>query len=156
MISIAIAVAMVSLFSFTNAERISGKISELANQEIKTAAKVSAYDLANSLTNKFETISSNLVILSKAPTIQSGNQVQGLLDTAQFSTMEITEGYYWLDGNGRIVTYSEADTGKFPDYRGDDLSFRDYFQVPARDHVAYASTVALSVDDVSRMYSRRL
>ncbi|MGI0038455.1 MAG: sensor histidine kinase [Nitrososphaera sp.] len=152
MISIAIAVAMVSLFSFTNAERISGKISELANQEIKTAAKVSAYDLANSLTNKFETISSNLVILSKAPTIQSGNQVQGLLDTAQFSTMEITEGYYWLDGNGRIVTYSEADTGKFPDYRGNDLSFRDYFQVPARDHVAYASTVALPVDDVSRMY----
>jgi signal transduction histidine kinase len=66
--------------------------------------------------------------------------------------MAITEGYYWLDGNGRIVTYSEADTGKFPDYRGDDLSFRDYFQVPARDRVAYASTVALSVDDVSRMY----
>lgn len=84
--------------------------------------------------------------------MQSGNQVQGLLDTAQFSTVEITEGYYWLDGNGRMVTYSEVDTGKFPDYRGNDLSFRDYFQVPARDHVAYASTVALSVDDVSRMY----
>ena len=152
MISIAISVAIVSLFSFIDAERISSKISELANQEIKTAAKVSAHDLANSLTNKFETISSNLVILSKAPTIQSGNQVQGLLDTAQFSTMEITEGYYWLDGNGRMVTYSEADTDKFPDYRGDDLSFRDYFQVPARDHVAYASTMAVSVDNVSRMY----
>ena len=152
MISIAISVAIVSLFSFIDAERISSKISELANQEIKTAAKVSAHDLANSLTNKFETISSNLVILSKAPTIQSGNQVQGLLDTAQFSTMEITEGYYWLDGNGRMVTYSEADTDKFPDYRGDDLSFRDYFQVPARDHVAYASTMAVSVNNVSRMY----
>lgn len=152
MISIAVSVALVSLFSFTDAERISGRISELADREIKTAAKVSAHDLANSLSNKFETISSNLVILSKAPTIQSGNQVQGLLDTAQFSTMEITEGYYWLDANGRMVTYSEADTGKFPDYRGDDLSFRDYFQVPARDHVAYVSTVAVSVDDVSRMY----
>jgi signal transduction histidine kinase len=151
-VAIAASVTLVSAFSYANSERISGKILELASQEIRTAAKVSAHDLALALTSKFDRISANLVILTKAPTLQSADQVQGLLDAAQLSTADITEGYYWLDSSGRIVTYSEIYSGKFPDYRGNDLSFRDYFQVPAKDRVAYASTVAQSVDGISRMY----
>jgi signal transduction histidine kinase len=151
-VAIVASVTLVSVFSYANSERVSEKISELASQEMRTAAKVSAHDLALALTSKFDRISANLVILTKAPTLQSADQVQGLLDAAQLSTADITEGYYWLDSTGRIVTYSDVYSGKFPDYRGNDLSFRDYFQVPARDHTAFASTVAQSVDGVSRMY----
>ena len=151
-VSIAVSITLVSVFSYANSERISGKISELANQEIRTAAKVSAHDLALALTSKFARISANLVILTKAPTLQSADQVQGLLDAAQLSTADITDSYYWLDRNGILVTFSERNAGKFAHPPGTDLSFRDYFQVPARDHVAFASTVAQSLDGVSRIY----
>jgi hypothetical protein len=90
-------------------------------------------------------------VLSNAPSIQNGSlSSQTLFDAAQESTKALTEGYYWIDREGKVITYSQVQ--QFPDYRGVDLSSRDYFKIPRDKNTPYFSSVMNSTDKVQRVY----
>ncbi|CAN5351591.1 hypothetical protein BH18THE2_BH18THE2_10730 [soil metagenome] len=142
-------ISYILLYQYSNS--ISGEIVTLAITDLRSYAKIQSHAISHSLANSVSAILSNLQVLSNAPSIQNGSlSSQSLLDAAQSSTKGLTEGYYWLDKDGKVITYSQVK--EFPDYRGEDLSFRDYFVIPRDKNIPYFSGVVNSTDEVQRVY----
>ena len=61
------------------------------------------------LVHSLDSINSNLKVLTSSPFLFENDidEVQNLLYSAQSSTLDITDAYYWIDVNGRIVTSSK-------------------------------------------------
>lgn len=130
------------------------QIKSLAIDSLQTNAEIEAGSISNILTNSIYNVKYNLDRISTSPSSIEGNltAIQTLLDLAQISSHNVTDGYYFLNENGTIVTYSEIDKGIFPDFKGINLSHRDYFQVPKQNGSFFISTVLDSNDNVPRMY----
>ena len=130
------------------------QIKSLAIDSLQTNAEIEVGSISNILTNSIYNVKYNLDRISTSPAAIQGNMtgVQTLLDLAQISTSNLTDGYYFLDRNGTVLTYSEIDKGVFPDFKGIDLSHRDYFQVPKQNGTFFISTVLDSTDHIPRMY----
>ena len=149
LIIVAASISFILLYQYSNS--ISREIVNLAIDDIKSNAKIQSHAISHSLANSVSAIISNLRVLSNAPSIQNGSlSGQTLFDAAQESTKGLTEGYYWLDREGKVITYSQVQ--QFPDYRGVDLSSRDYFKIPRDSNTPYFSSVINSTDKVQRVY----
>src|SRR5918992_1341960 len=149
LIIVAASISFILLYQYSNS--ISGEIVNLAIDDIKSNAKIQSHVISHSLANSVSAIISNLQVLSNAPSIHNSSlSSQTLFDAAQESTKALTEGYYWLDREGKVITYSQVQ--QFPDYRGVDLSSRDYFKIPRDNNTPYFSSVINSTDKVQRVY----
>ena len=149
LIIVAASISFILLYQYSNS--ISREIVNLAIDDIKSNAKIQSHAISHSLANSVSTIISNLQVLSNAPSIHNSSvSSQTLFDAAQESTKGLTEGYYWLDREGKVITYSQVQ--QFPDYRGVDLSSRDYFKIPRDSNTPYFSSVINSTDKVQRVY----
>jgi hypothetical protein len=149
LIIVAASISFILLYQYSDS--ISGEIVNLAIDDIRSNAKIQSHVISRSLANSVSAVISNLQVLANAPSIQNGSlSSQTLLDAAQRSTKGLTEGYYWLDKDGKVTTYSQVQ--QFPDYRGVDLSFRDYFIIPRDNNIPYFSGVVNSTDRVQRIY----
>jgi signal transduction histidine kinase len=141
--------SFILLYQYSNS--ISGEITNLAIDDIRSNAKIQSHVISSSLVNSVSAIISNIRVLASAPSIQNGSLgSQTLFDAAQESTKGLTEGYYWIDKEGKVTTYSHVQ--QFPDYRGVDLSSRDYFKIPRDKNIPYFSSVLNSTDKVQRVY----
>jgi signal transduction histidine kinase len=146
---VTLAVVSYQYSSFTAAE-----IAKIASQDVKSNARIQAYDLSRILFRSIDSITSNLQIITNSPAIQNNEteSAQTLLTTAQDSTRTLTNAYYWLDKDGQVVTWSNRnDTinqigGKL------DLSYRQYFVIPKERHLPYHSSEVESSDNVPRLY----
>jgi signal transduction histidine kinase len=125
-----------------------------AINDLKTNAEIEAFSISNALYNAIYSIISNLVIVAESPAAVEWNttRLHSLIDIAQSVSNNLTDGYYLLDSNGRLVTFSGADEEQFKRFIGVDLSYRDYFQVPKYNGTSYISPVIVSNDNKSRMY----
>jgi signal transduction histidine kinase len=149
LVIVVVSISFILLYQYSNS--ISGEIVNLAIDDIESNAKIQSHVISRSLANSVSAIISNLRVLANAPTIQNGSlSSQTLFDAAQESTKGLTEGYYWLDRDGRVITYSQVN--EFPDYRGADLSSRDYFKIPRDKNMPYFTSVINSTDKVQRVY----
>jgi signal transduction histidine kinase len=146
---VTLAVVSYQYSSFTAAE-----IAKIASQDVKSNARIQAYDLSRILFRSIDSITTNLQIITNSPAIQNNEteSAQILLTTAQDSTSTLTNAYYWLDKDGQVVTWSNRnDTinqigGKL------DLSYRQYFVIPKERHLPYHSSEVESSDNVPRLY----
>ena len=149
LIIVAASISFILLYQYSDS--ISREIVNLAIDDIKSNAKIQSHAISHSLANSVSAIISNLRVLSNAPSIHNSSlSSQTLFDAAQESTKGLTEGYYWLDREGKVITYSQVQ--QFPDYRGVDLSSRDYFKIPRDSNTPYFSSVINSTDKVQRVY----
>jgi signal transduction histidine kinase len=149
LIIMAASISFILLYQYSNS--ISREIVNLAIDDIKSNAKIQSHAISHSLANSVSAIVSNLQVLANAPSIHNSSlSSQTLFDAAQESTKALTEGYYWLDREGKVITYSQVQ--QFPDYRGVDLSSRDYFKIPRDNNTLYFSSVINSTDKVQRVY----
>src|SRR5918999_522452 len=145
----AASVSFILLYQYSNS--ISGEIVNLAIDDLKSNAKIQSHVISHSLSNSVSAIVSNLRVLTNAPSIHNSSlSSQALFDAAQESTKALTEGYYWIDREGKVITYSQVQ--QFPDYIGVDLSSRDYFKIPRDNNTPYFSSVINSTDKVQRVY----
>jgi signal transduction histidine kinase len=145
---------VLSIASYQYYDFIATQITEIAKKDIRSNALIEAQGLSNSLENRISAVSSNLQVLASSHSIATGELAQGqsLIDGAQASTRNLTEGYYWLDADGKIITYSDVESGIFPEYRGNSLAHRDYFIVPRDAHRPYTTALLESVDNITRIY----
>jgi signal transduction histidine kinase len=149
LVIVVVSISFILLYQYSNS--ISGEIVNLAIDDIESNVKIQSHVISHSLANSISVIITNLRVLANAPSIQNGSlSSQTLFDAAQESTKGFTEGYYWLDRDGKVITYSQVN--EFPDYRGTDLSSRDYFKIPRDKNIPYFSSVINSTDNVQRVY----
>jgi signal transduction histidine kinase len=142
------------IISYNYSTQTGNQIQQLAVDDLQTNSEIEAYSISNSLSNAISAITSNLAIIANSPSIIGGNisSIQALLNIGLDSTKNLADGYYFLDSNGRLATFTGIEKEENMRYKGVDLSYRDYFQVPKQNRTLYISTVIDSNDNVPRMY----
>jgi len=131
------------------------KILALAANDIRSNTEIQAYDMANVLVNKVSAINNNLGVISKAPAFQDSSQpetAKTIMAGVQDATKDLTDVYFWLDGDGKLVW----STGLTPDQQeeqiGLDRSFREYFTGPRDSGQIFYGSAITSTDGISRMH----
>ena len=145
---------LLSILSYQYAVSNSNRIIQIASEDIRSNARIETSDLSRSLTNVLDSVTSNLYILAKAPTIQSNEfqRAQVLMNIADDSASRLVDFYMWLDQNGKIIWISNINQTNYQKYKGFDLSYRSYFSIPKQTHAAYYSTTIESNDKIPRLY----
>jgi signal transduction histidine kinase len=129
-------------------------IQQLAIDDLQTNSEIEAYSISNSLSNAISAITSNLVLIANSPSAVEGNisKIQTLLNVGLASTRNLTDGYYFLNSNGRLVAFTGMEREENANYKDIDLSHRNYFQIPKQNGTMYTSTIIDSNDNVPRIY----
>ena len=145
---------ILAILSYNYFTQTANQIQELAIDDLQTNAEIEAYSISNSLSNAISAITSNLKLIANSPSTMEGNisKIQTLLNLGLESTSNLTDGYYFLDNNGRLKTFTGIEKEQNANYRDIDLSHREYFQIPKKNEIPYISTVIDSNDNVPRMY----
>ena len=115
---------LLSILSYQYAVSNSNRIIQIASEDIRSNARIETSDLSRSLTNVLDSVTSNLYILAKAPTIQSNEfqRAQVLMNIADDSASRLVDFYMWLDQNGKIIWISNINQTNYQKYKGFDLS----------------------------------
>lgn len=128
------------------------QISSVASNDIRSNAIIETDGLSRTLIHIIDPISTNLEILSNVANYSNVGWTKNLIDRAQNSTKNLTEGYYWIDENGRIVAISNVNSSLIHSYNSIDLSNREYFVIPKETMSKYYSSAIESIDKVPRLY----
>jgi signal transduction histidine kinase len=109
----------------------SKKIDSIALQNIIDNSEHQVEELAISLSNKIEAVTSNMEIISDAPSIHAHLlNAKPLLHNGQKTTNNLTEFYAWLDKEGKIVWVTLFDNKTFYEKNVDfNSSNREHFKV---------------------------
>jgi signal transduction histidine kinase len=151
---IAAAGISLSILSYQYSTFTANEISKAASQDVRLNARIEAYDLSRILVHSIDSITTNLRALANAPTIQSNEteKAQILFNTAQESTNELTDGYYWINQEGKVIMWSNMNQTTSQQYKGVNLISKEYFIIPKNTHSPYYSSVIESTDNVPRLY----
>ena len=145
---IAIIAIILSVLSYQYSSLTASKIAGIASDDVRSNARTEAYHLSQILIHSINSVTNNLVALTNSLLVlNSENQtIQILLDNAQNSTGELTDGYYLLNSHGR-VTSSSNNSGTLLEFRsGLDLSKKEYYLIPSNTKLPYYSTVKQSME----------
>ena len=155
LLSIATIGIILSAISYQYSTITANEISRIASMDVRSNAKIESHDLSQILVHSIDSVTNNLQALTNAPPFQNVSDVktgQVLLNAAQDSTKHLTDGYYWLDKDGRIITWSNIDPTTLKKYKGFNLSDRQFFTVPRDMQAPYYSSIFESPDKIPRLY----
>ena len=152
-----IIVAVGLLFSFLSYQYSSmtaNKVEELASDNVRSNARITAFDLSRIFYHTVNPVVNKLDVLSRSLQAglenQSMNQIQ--LDFAQDSTVDLTEGYYLFDKDGRIRSWAGLDPQNLTSFRPSDLSKEELIRIPLETSLPYYSNVLDFHDNQPRLF----
>lgn len=89
------------------------EVQELVLSDLETNSEIEVYSISNKLSNSIFFINSNLERIVNSPSILNWNitGIERLLALSQNTTDQLTDGYYLLDRNGILVTFTGKDQG---------------------------------------------
>jgi len=133
-IIIAITIALLIIISISTHQFFidnSKKIDNIALQNIIDNSELQVEELAISLSNKIETVTTNLEIMSDSPSIHMHlPNAKSILYSGQKTTNNLTEFYAWLNKDGKIVWVTLFDNKTFYEKNADfNVSNREHFRV---------------------------
>lgn len=141
-----------SILSYHYSGLTADQIGEIASSDIRSNAIIETDGLSKTLLHIIDPVSTNLEILSKIVNYSNIDGTKIIIDAVQNSTKSLTEGYYWIDENGRIVSISNVNSSIVNSYSNIDLSNREYFVIPKETHASYYSSAIESIDKIPRLY----
>lgn len=143
-----------SIISFRYSAFTADEIARIASVDVRSNARIEAHDLSQILLHTLESVANNLRSLSNSQPVQEGqvNIGRTLLNNSQSSTSELTEGYYWLDKDGKLIAWSSQNTSISQGYLGLDLSTREFYRIPQTSHAPFYSNAIDSPDVLPRFY----
>jgi signal transduction histidine kinase len=134
---------LASFLSYQYSSMTANKVEELASDNIRSNARITAFDLSrifyhtvNPVVNKLDVLSSNL---PAGLDNQSMNQV--LLKVAQDSTMDLTDGYYLFDENEELLSWTGLDPKNLTTFRSSELMDEEFIRIPLETSLPYYSNV---------------
>ncbi|WP_415281915.1 cache domain-containing protein [Candidatus Nitrososphaera sp. FF02] len=142
-----------SIVSYQYSTAAANQILSIAADDIRSNAKIQAHDLSNILVNKVSAITNNLRVVAESPLFYDPGQTElakQALDGMQDTTKDLTEVYFWMDEEGRLMWNSNvAGQEQSP---GADRSFREYFTGPRDTGQLYYSSAIVSTDGIPRIH----
>lgn len=146
---------LLSIVSYQYSSFTANEISKMASEDVRDNARIKVYDLSQILVHSIDSVDKNLRSLKNSPAIFNNNVgevSQALIDAAQDSTKELSDGYFWLDSAGKLLKLSTSNGLLYKSYTGMDHSKKDYFLMPLKTHTAYYSSTIESSDKIPRLY----
>ena len=141
-----------SFLSYHYSGLTADQIADVASNDIRSNAIIETDGLSRTLIHIIDPISTNLEILSNVVNYSNIKGTQVIIDQVQNSTKELTEGYYWIDEKGRIISISNVNLSSIHSYGSIDLSNREYFVIPKETMSKYYSSAIESIDKIPRLY----
>lgn len=142
-----------AIISYQYSTITASEIAEIAAQDVKSNANIEVYELARILVRSIESISINLRTLSTAVLFSENGSMSAynLVNAAQNGTSELTEGYYLIDEEGKLLaTSDENNLGN--NKLGQNLSNKEYFSVPKMTNKPYFGTAVEAKNKFSHLY----
>ena len=142
-----------AIISYQYSTITASEIAEIAAQDVKSNANIEVYELARILVRSIESISINLRTLSTAILFSENGNVgaYNLMNSAQNGTSELTEGYYLIDEEGRLLATSD-NNNLGSNSIGQNLSNKEYFSVPKMTNKPYFGTAVEAKNKFSHLY----
>ncbi len=152
---IIVAVGLLSSFlSYQYSSMTANKVEELASDNVRSNARITAFDLSRIFYHTVNPVVNKLDVLSRSLQAgfdnQSMNQIQ--LNFAQDSTMDLTEGYYLFDKDGRIRSWAGLDPKNLTSFRSSDLLEEELIRIPLETSLPYYSNVLDLHDNQPRLF----
>ena len=142
-----------AIISYQYSTITASEIAEIAAQDVKSNANIEVYELARILVRSIESISINLRTLSTAILFSENGNVgaYNLMNAAQNGTSELTEGYYLIDEEGKLLATSD-NNNLGSNSIGQNLSNKEYFSVPKMTNKPYFGTAVEAKNKFSHLY----
>lgn len=143
-----------SFLSYQYSSMTANKVEELASDNIRSNARITAFDLSRLFFHTVNPVVNKLDVLSNTFPAgfdnQSMNQI--LLRFAQDSTIDLTEGYYLFDKDGRILSWTGLDPKNLSSFRSSNLTAEEFIRIPLETSSPYYSNVLNSHDNEPRLF----
>ena len=143
-----------SFLSYQYSSMTANKVEELASDNIRSNARITAFDLSRLFFHTVNPVVNKLDVLSNTLPAgfdnQSMNQI--LLRFAQDSTIDLTEGYYLFDKDGRILSWTGLDPKNLSSFRSSNLTAEEFIRIPLDTSSPYYSNVLNSYDNEPRLF----
>ena len=143
-----------SFLSYQYSSMTANKVEELASDNVRSNARITAFDLSRIFYHTVNPVVNKLDVLSRSLQAgfdnQSMNQIQ--LNFAQDSTMDLTEGYYLFDKDGRIRSWAGLDPKNLTSFRSSDLLEEELIRIPLETSLPYYSNVLDLHDNQPRLF----
>jgi len=143
-----------SFLSYQYSSMTANKVEELASDNIRSNARITAFDLSRLFFHTVNPVVNKLDVLSNTLPAgfdnQSMNQI--LLRFAQDSTIDLTEGYYLFDKDGRILSWTGLDPKNLSSFRSSNLTAEEFIRIPLETSSPYYSNVLNSYDNEPRLF----
>ena len=143
-----------SFLSYQYSSMTANKVEELASDNIRSNARITAFDLSRLFFHTVNPVVNKLDVLSNTLPAgfdnQSMNQI--LLRFAQDSTINLTEGYYLFDKDGRILSWTGLDPKNLSSFRSSNLTAEEFIRIPLETSSPYYSNVLNSYDNEPRLF----
>ena len=136
-----------SILSYQYSSFTANEIANISSQDVRSNAKIEVYQLSRILVRSMESISNNLQGLSNSISLLDikNDNIQGLFDSAQTSTKDLTNGYYMFDTNGEIISKT-GNKSIADDYTGIRANSTELLLSPKTSNSTYYSSI-IDVDN---------
>jgi len=143
-----------SFLSYQYSSMTANKVEELASDNIRSNARITAFDLSRLFFHTVNPVVNKLDVLSNTLPAGFDNQSlnQILLRFAQDSTIDLTEGYYLFDKDGRILSWTGLDPKNLSSFRSSNLTAEEFIRIPLETSSPYYSNVLNSYDNEPRLF----
>lgn len=137
-----------SFLSYQYSSMTATKVEELASDNVRSNARITAFDLSRIFYHTVNPVVNKLGVLSGNLGAVLGNQSmnQALLNFAQNSTMDLTEGYYLVNEDGQILSWAGLNPKNLTILGSSDLMDEEFIRIPLETSLPYYSSV-LNFDD---------
>ncbi len=142
-----------SFLTYQYSSMTANKVEELASDNIRSNARITAFDLSRIFYHTVNPVVNKLAVLSSTLPEGFDNQTmsQILLKFAQDSTMDLTEGYYLFDANGQILSWTGLDPNNLTSFGSSDSKEEEFIQIPLETSLPYYSNVLNFQDNQPRL-----
>ena len=156
LIIITAAAAILSIISYQYSTYNANEILKIASDDVRSNAKIQSHYLSTIVEQELDKITAILNTLSGAPAIQNAEiqRARDIINLTQDTTSDITDGYFWLDNEGKLIWSSKFANNEllYEQFKDTNLGDQMYFTVPRTTERTYYSSVIESSEGVTKIY----
>src|ERR687895_220402 len=156
LIVITAAAAILSIISYQYSTYNANEILKIASDDVRSNAKIQSHYLSTIVEQELDKVTGIMKTLSGAPAIHNAEiqRARDIINLRQETTSDITDGYFWLDKDGKLVWSSKFANNEFlyEQFNDTNLGDQQYFTVPRTTERTYYSSVVESSEGVTKIY----
>jgi signal transduction histidine kinase len=148
--------AILSIISYQFSTHNTNEILNIASDDIRSNANIQSHDLSTIVEQELDKVTAILKTLASAPAIHNSEIQRGrdIINLRQEATSDITDGYFWLDKDGKLVWSSRfvSNQSLYEQFKDTNLGDQLYFTIPRTTETTYYSSVIESLEGVPMIY----